>query len=354
MLARLLAVVAAVAMVAGALAVRERREAGDGAGGGGGGPLRLVCSTELAGACERLARATRGRVEPTVEPARTTADRLARAEGSDAGLDGWLVAGPWPAMVADARRRAGRDPLLRTSEVLARSPLAVAVWKDRAAALLARCGGSEPSWRCLGDVAGKPWADVGGKEAWGRVEPGYPDRTTAVGLAVLGAATAGYVGGTDIARIDLEEDDGYRGWLADLERSVPSRPAELVDRMLVAGPAAFDWVATVEAEAAPAVARSARRDKPILLYPSPVVTADVVLGTVPGRRPAALAGIVGGSAGRHALAGSDWRVPGTPAGAARGALPLPPAAPRTLPPESGLPPPGVLDAIAELAAEVAR
>ena len=82
MLARLLAVVAAVAMVAGALAVRGQWDAEGGATGGdtggdnGGEGLRHVCSTELREACEDI-RGRAGRpLLVTVETARTTAERL--------------------------------------------------------------------------------------------------------------------------------------------------------------------------------------------------------------------------------------------------------------------------------------
>ena len=334
MAARLLAFVAAVAMVAGAVAVRDRLDAGDDSQAAG--PLRLVCSKELAEACERL----EGRVasvEVTVEAAGQTSERLAAARpGAEAPVDGWLVAGPWPAIVEERRRSAGQEPLLSTGPVLARSPAVLAVFPSRAEVLGRNCPGGAIGWRCLGDVAGRAtWAAVGGRPEWGPLKVLVDDPASeADGLAVLGAATAAFFGRADVASNDL--DDAYRAWLAGLARAVPAAPIPL-EQAVAAGPALLDAYAGLEAEAAPLVATSARQDKPLLIYPSPVTTADVVLGSVTGARSRRLAEVVRGP-GREALAATGWRVPGRSRAAG---VPATPA----LPPESGLPRPGTLDAL---------
>lgn len=344
MAARLLALLAAVAMVVGAVAVRnriddkeERQET----------TLRLVCATELRAVCDDLAADDDYTVVATVEPAATTAGRLIGLEpGRAPGLDGWLVTYPWPEVVADARERAGSEALVAPGQVLARSPVVLAMWPDRAEALGARCEGGVPGWKCLGEAAGQRWDAIGGNPAWGPVKPGHAPPSSASGLTVLGAATAAWFGRTDLSSADLD-DDAFRGWLSRLERSVPRTPAATVESMLVRGPSAFDAVGTLEADAGPVVARSARATKPNLLYPAPVATADVVLATPAGRAADLLAELVEGPAGRRSLAAAGWRVSGQPR--AQG-VPDTPA----LPAGKGLPPPGLLSALRQAAEEAAR
>ena len=344
MAARVLALLAAVGMVVGALAVRDRMDEDDERRTT---TLRLVCSTELSAVCDALAEEAATQVDATVEEAAVTADRLvALPPGRPVPLDGWLVPGPWPTIVAEAREREGLAPLLSPGPVLARSPVVLAVWPDRAKVLEPRCQNGAPGWKCVGEVAGDDWTSLGGQPTWGPVKPGHPPLTTAAGLAVLGTATVAYFGRPDLSRSDLE-DDGYRTWLSALERAVPSTPASPVETMLVRGPAAFDAVGALEAEAGPLVAASARPDKPLLLYPAPVATADVVLGTPGGKAGQLLAEVVAGSEGRRALAAAGWRVPD------EGRAPGVPATP-PLPPGSGLPAPGVLDALRSVVEGAAR
>jgi Bacterial extracellular solute-binding protein len=338
MAARVLALIAAVAMVVGSVVLRSRLdEGGDGGGADAGGDLRLVCATELAQVCEAL----RERATVSVEPAGVTADRLAKAPDGSIGLDGWLVPSQWPEIVRAARQRSGLAPSLDTGPVLARSPLVLAVWLDRLNVLRQRCPGARVTWRCWGDVSGQPAAQV---------KPGHADVNEAVGVATVGAATAGFFGRADLIRVDIEVNDEYRSWLARLERAVPTfQPSTgtAVRDMLLKGPAAFDAVGTIEAEAGPLVSSAARPDKPTVIYPSPVTTVDVVLATVPGGRSRSLSRAVSGDAGLDALAMSGWRVP------RRSLAPGVMAQPE-LPATSGLPDPGILDFLRTLSKEVSR
>jgi hypothetical protein len=213
----------------------------------------------------------------------------------------------------------------------------VTVFASRAEVLRRSCPGGAIAWRCLGDVAGKgTWAAVGGPAEWGPVKVVVDDPATDDGgLTVLGAATAAWFGRADVASNDL--DDAYRGWLAGLARAVPTgRPS--LEQGLAAGPALLDAYGGLEAQAGPLVASAARPDKPLLIYPSPVATADVVLGSGPGGRSRRLADLVRAGAGQAALAATGWRVPGRPRPAGTGAAPA-------LPAGSGLPRPGTLDAL---------
>lgn len=326
--------VAAAAMIGGAVAVR----AGIDDDGGDSAAGRLTCTLELEAVCENL-REERGGLTVVVEPAGVTADRLASASG-EAGLDGWLVTAPWTEIV-DARRRAAALPPLFASAgaPLARSPLVLVTWKDRAAVLAPRCQANTVNWRCLGEAAGTPggWAALGGQAGWGPVKPGHgPPSSDGVGLLVLGQAASSYFGRSDLSTMDLD-DDGFRRWFGGLERSVPQSGGSPLALMLTAGPAAYDAVGTVEAEAGPLVERSPRRASLELLYPSPMATADAILATPQGDAGARLRRAVTDDA-RRALSRAGWRVDGQPlaAGLSRSVK---------LPDGSGLPPAGLLDAL---------
>jgi hypothetical protein len=116
-------------------------------------------------------------------------------------------------------------------------------------------------------------------------------------------------------------------------------------QVVAAGPSVAAAYATVEADAAPVLAGSARQSKPLLLYPSPVTTADVVLATVPGRAGDRLRDVVPGAV-RDLLADHGWRVVGGKPGTA----PVQPPLPAT----SGMPDPGLLEALRQAWREAAR
>lgn len=334
---RVLALVVAVGMVAGAMVIRSRldRRQEEQAR-----TLRLTCSVELEAPCRELANAAGpGRIELTTERAGVTADRLADAT-ADPGLDGWLVPDPWPDIV-DGRRRAKALPALFATgrERIARSPLVLVVWKERAAALASRCGGPV-GWRCLGEAAAAgPWTASGGKPEWGSLKPGHGEPATdAVGLLVLGQAVAGWFGRTDLSTTDIDDDDFAR-WFSALERAVQPSTSSPLQLMLTAGPAVYDAVGTLEAEAGPLLATSARRASVDVLYPSPMATADLVLATAStGGSASSLKRLVAGDGARRALAAGGWRVPGVKP--AEGVSDAPP-----LPASPGLPPAGLLDAL---------
>ena len=187
---RVLAVVGAVAMIVGAMVVRGRL---DDRQEDAGQVYRLVCAADLAEACAGLDDAFPGRVDVTIESAGTTATRLRRLDG-DPELDGWLVADPWPALVDEARR-AGSLPALFAAgpPPLARSPLVIVAWKDRADTLAPTCADAEIGWKCLGEAAGRPWTERNGRPEWLNLKVGHADAAVdGTGLLVLGQATVGY------------------------------------------------------------------------------------------------------------------------------------------------------------------
>jgi len=325
---RVLALVAAAAMIAGSLAVRSRLDRG---AEERANPLRLICAAELGAVCDAL---DRSRAEVAVEPAGTTADRLGQVADAATGIDGWLVPAPWPQIVDGQRRSRQLEALFPdVTAPLARSPLVIVAQKSLVTGLAPRCGAAV-GWKCLGEAA------VDRKAKPGHANPAVDG----VGALVIGQATSAYFDRADLSSTDLD-DPGFTRWFTALELAAPpgASGGSPLNEMLVTGVAIYDAVGTVEAEAVPVLAGSAARDKVVLLYPSPMATADVVMASVGGGLTRRARDVGAGEATRRALVAAGWRAEG--ATSANG----PP-----LPATDGLPSPGFLDALRAQAAEVRR
>lgn len=297
---RVLALLAAVGMVVGAVAVRNRMDDDKVTRST---ELRLTCAPELEEACRSLAATDEATITLTIEDVGVTVDRLSADTGTD--IDGWLTPGPFPQMVQELRRLGGRpESIANVSAPIARTRVAVAAYQERARRLT--CAGGV-SWRCLGDAAGQAWSTVGGQSEWGPVKTTLPDPSrTATGLLALGAATAGFFGRTDVSSSDLDDDDAFGVWFDRLRRT--NQPTDL-GRMLSIGPAEVDFLAGLEQAVAPAVAASARRSEATVIYPSPVANADVVLGTTDTDRGRRLAEVVTAGPLRDDLVEAGWKGP---------------------------------------------
>ena len=257
---RLVALAVALLLIAGALAIRNRvdddSKSSGGSSGGGSGPVALTCATELADACRALADAN-GSVIVVVEDAGKTAQRLENADTVD-DVDAWLVEAPWPEIVDEARGRRGLPALFdEHPEILARSPLVLAMWNDRLAAIVQHCEGGALTWKCIGEVAGQKWSTLDGEEAWGVVKPGFADPDVdGVGALVLGQAAVSFFDTTDLSTAQFEDND-FQRWIRQLASAVPQNPT--FDDMLALRQAAVDVVGTTEAEAGPELPSIARR-----------------------------------------------------------------------------------------------
>jgi hypothetical protein len=295
---RLLALLAALGMVGGAVAVRGAIDDDGGKGSNDGHKTTLLCAVELASVCDELHDTTGVRI--------ATAPMDSVADNPDlADYDGWLT-------FAANTRNSAIAPLLGTSSpVLARSPLVLAVGKDRGAVLAAHCSGGEVTWRCIGDVAGTQWASIGGETAWGAIKVGHADpETTGEGLAIIGQAAQQFFGpGKNLSRDDFAQDNFF-AWFTQLERAA-ERDNDAFEHLLTFGEARYDVVATTEAEASPQLASAARdrRDRVRLLYPDPVATADIVFAPFLDGNDS-LFDIVVSDDGRAALAHAGFRVEG--------------------------------------------
>jgi hypothetical protein len=281
---RILAVLVAIGMVAGAIYIRDRIDDDGGGGGGGNGGAQLVCDPVLEAAC----RAVSGDV--VVEDAATTAERVIGADSFEG--DGWVTAGPWPAMVDELRETAGRTPLFGDGgRVVASSRMAVV-------------GPAETPgpWRAVGDA-------VGGSD----LRLGWRDPASGLGVLQVGAFAVGFFDGPDFATNDF--DAAFRSYLEGIEdeAEVARNPLE---RRLQQGVSFAAAVVSFQAEAERLLEEAApgRRGDLQPLYPDPVVAVEAVLaGTEDG------AGDL-----RESLNEQGWDVPAD---------------------RSGLPSPGVLAAL---------
>jgi hypothetical protein len=313
---RVLALVAAAAMVLGALAVRDRLDNDDSGGATGSGALKLVCASELQAVCDAIG----GDVEVTIEPAWVTADRLQSVTPDEAGIDGWLAPGPWGEVVDTSRGPSAEELFEDADEPLARSPFVLAVWKGKRAVL--SCG-NPVEFACVGDAVIARGFRLG-MAADDQAEGGLAD-------AALGA---GHVKNADFATNDLTETD-LSDWLAavdvatdDVGRNPGGRS---FTELLTFGQAAADGYLATEAAIKPQFDAAARRGELDLVTLSPTATADVLFARRPGSRGDRLRDVVRGDAVRDALRANGWRVDAS-------------GSPR-LPATDGLPSAGVLLAL---------
>jgi hypothetical protein len=301
---RLAALAIAVVLVLVAVVVRGRLDGDDtGSGGGSNGDLVLVCPTDLGDLCE----ATLGtRYQVRVEDPVTTRDALIEAPTADAVVgDLWLVPAPWAEAVG-AQRERDRVPVAtgEATAPLGRSPVLLAVSDERATALENGPCGGQLTWTCLGDATGRPWSTVGGQAAWGTVKAGLSDPTSAMGLPVLGAATAGYVGTFDYATNEITGT--LMSWLAAFAAYPAATNA--VDVMLTEGAGRYFAVGALEVTARKAAGRPGFR----VVVPDDVITADLVVVPI-GRNARDRDGaddLAGDDVLLDALASAGWRVEG--------------------------------------------
>jgi hypothetical protein len=319
---RLAAVVAAVAMVAGAWALRQALTGDDRPAAPGDVPeqLRLTCATELAAVCDAL---DVDGLRVAVEDPGRTADRIAQLPaGEDPGFDAWLVDGPWAAMVADDRAFAGvdGDVVDEPSGVLGRSPAVVVVQASRQDALTAACGGTI-TWRCIGEQAGSY-----------RVGLTAPDRGD--GLVPLAEATASWFGTTEYSSVDFE-DPGFTAWFDALTELSAGGRINLGARSALATAVSqagtFNVVGALESQSATLLRG---REDWATLYPEPMSTADVQLVPRTGLDAGELLDRIDRTSLTGALADQGWRTDG---GRTDRAVALPDG--------TGLPSAGVLNAL---------
>lgn len=291
---RVAALLAAVAMVAGAWAVRDLLVEDDG-GGGASTPttVRLLCATDLADLCGESGGPG---VSVDVEDPGATADRLAKLpEGEDPGFDAWLVDGPWAAMVADDRSfaKAPGEVLAEPSQVLGRSPAVIVVQSARRDALATACGGTV-TWTCVGEQAGA-------------FQVGLTPPSRGDGLIPMAEAIGSYFNETNYSATDFE-DPAFRKWFDQLIRRSTSGTVQLGSRSAVEAavgqPGTFNVVGALEAESERLVRGNDSWDT---IYPEPMSTADVQLVPRAGLDAEALLDQLGREGMVKRLESQGWR-----------------------------------------------
>ena len=318
---RLLAIVVAVALIGAALGIRSVIDGRSGDDDGSlpdrpSGRPALLCAAELEQACDELQR--EHGVDIDVEPSGLTTDQIATIPDdriADLGFDGWLTFSHDAEIARDRRARPSLEPALGpSSDRIARSPLVIGIWKDRAAALAPECRGDDHlevhRRRCRAPVDLDAFGAIGmghgearprGSRDDGRGPP--RDRTGREHLLRTHRPLA-----RRLCRRRLPRS-GSHGSRTTSACSTDS-PFE---QMLVGGAALYDMVGTTEAEAGPrSRARRARPRGPGATCSTLPQWPPLTSCTRPSRGTGAddLRDLVTGDEGRAALARAGWRVDG--------------------------------------------
>ncbi|HEX7135695.1 MAG TPA: hypothetical protein VF228_24165 [Iamia sp.] len=191
-LARLLAAVVAIALVAGAFALRgtlsdddDTTSSGPGRSGDDGEGYRVLCDEDLGeAACAAVAEATGADVDVM-----TGGEVLAAytADGAAPDWDLWLTLDPLPGVLDTARTEFEKGPVTRTIAAVASGPLALLT---RADDLPDGCD-DVATWDCLTEPVNPAIA--------------VPSDDTALGIVAVAAGATGLHGNTDF---DIND---YRG-----------------------------------------------------------------------------------------------------------------------------------------------
>ncbi len=196
----------------------------------------LACSPGLEAACRALAPSLGSEVR-TFRP------------GSDPG-EGVVVVAP----AADLP--AGLEP----GPVVARSPVAIAAWLERADILRARCGVVDLA--CLAGAYGRSWEELGGLDSWGDFKIGLADAT---------ATESGLQAWRVVA------EDGVPAALAASLRLRSADPGSLMTDLLLFGASRADAVVTTEVAIAAQLPNAPGRGGVLVVsYPDPTAWVEYV------------------------------------------------------------------------------
>ena len=284
--------------------------------------------------CDRRAPPTGASLSPSSRPAPPrSGSRLRRPTAAGAVrrlVDAGAVAGDRRERAASRRRsiRCSGTP----SAPIARSPLVIAIRRERRAVLAGTCGGADRLDAASAEQAGKAWSALrGGDPTWGSVNPAHGQPVqTAVGALVLAQAAGTYLATPERAdRARVEQRLAERPEVHRVRRLVPAAgDVRCRPKRSRQPPTSFDTLAAAQPRAVLPGRRhggpSARHPTALnhavdVIYPATVSTADVVFAPVRGTN-GDLARAV--QADRKAYSDQGWRVgpwgppPGAPASAA--------------------------------------
>lgn len=336
---RFLALLAAAALVVGAIAVRGLIDDGDSAARTDS--LTLICGPDLEEPCKKLA--TEGEsVEVVIEDESTTAGSIASGELRLGESTAWLAAAPWPPIAAASSTGGEGFPDLVGSAALAASPAVIVARTDRMEAITATCG--TVTWACIGERAGGPWTDLGGQTGWGRVEVGLPAPQTGGGVVALDQAIASRVGRTDFAINDLDDDPATAAWFDRLvsESKSNERKGLTPLQQFIRLPGSLGVVGALEAEARQEISRASAGSAMAAVVPEPVSLAQVRLWSADGESLSAASDRVDLEVLSTLLEDSGWTGPGNASDPGAGTMVAEDQGPY---PDAGLPKAGVMSAV---------
>lgn len=236
-LARLLAIIVAIGLVAGAFYLRGRVAGDDGSGSdrsdqddgdddGAPSAFRVICDEDLAAACDAVGDLEGVAGVETLD-ARAALEQMSQ---DTPAFDAWLTLEPLPALLD-----VGRD---QASHVAVAEGEAIRVASARLAVL-----GTPDDLTCAEPV---DWACLA--EAAPRSTIGLPSVSTATGIVVLGHAASGLFGGTGYGIDAITEDDAISRPLEGLlDDGRPAPTADQTDRILL--PGNYDAVITTDTRA---------------------------------------------------------------------------------------------------------
>ncbi len=275
---RIAAVVAAAALIVGAIAIRNQLIDGDSSDDT---PNRtdstvLVCVTELADACRA---SVDDDITVRIEAAGDTLDDL--VEGVDPVM--WVTFQPFPAMVDSARTAIGEPPIAYETTTVSSSEMSLVAEPAVIARIQDACSDTA-AWRCIADL------DLN------------------VGFARSSASGTGLLGVAQVA-LDYESTGGipvgdafFVLWFENIVTSVA--PVQM------SGATAIDTIQTRSSSMDVAVGARAQLGDDNgsdlgVAYAEPMIRADVVLAAPPGMSvPSALADRL-----TNALVEAGWDTP---------------------------------------------
>lgn len=307
---RALALLAAVALVAAAVAIRSAIDSGSTGDGdkpsGTTTALTVLCSSDLADACGRL-NAANPRLIVKSEPPGTTVDRLA-VDGSRLDADVWIVPEPWPGILAARRANATLPAALAGDRpTVGGASLNIALKSAQLPALLKACRAAAPSdvtWKCLADHAGRPLAD--GDSAKFTISIPPADRTA--GLFSAFAIASGELGRSTFSTNDLE--DAYDALFATLAAVSDARGTKPGDPSPIA--TLLNLPASQAATGMGGYASSLVGDplRGVTAFtPSPAISTNVIVVVPTGRSGTDAVETIGRRALSEALRATGWGTP---------------------------------------------
>lgn len=189
-MARILALVAAVGLVAGAVVLRGAIAGDDGADGADGAPGVIWCDPLLGDACTAAAEgAGVGSQVKMIEPG-DALDQLSDPDSQSPPPSIWATAGDWPATLAASDPNA-EIPSFGPPALVASTPLVVAAKGPNLELLEAACP-ETVTWACLADSAGQDATELGGAAPLGEFRLGHVVPPSSAGLVTL-AGLAGTI-----------------------------------------------------------------------------------------------------------------------------------------------------------------